>query len=98
MAKKGPFCHIWPYGRGEWEFLSPIIPRNTGIPFLFPKMGIIFNGPRYTWGTIYGSECLYQTNKLHVFAILAILAKLAILTILANLRFINTSASQSSGG
>ena len=55
----------------------------------------IFIGPRYTWGPIYGSECLKQTE---LCAILAIQAILAILAILANLRFINTSASQLSGG
>ena len=52
----------------------------------------IFIGPRYAWGPIYGSECLKQTE------LCAILAIQAILAILANLRFINTSASQSSGG
>ena len=67
----------------------------------------IFIGPRYTWGPIYGSECLKQTELCAILAIQAILAileklaklaKLAILAILANLRFINMSASETSGG
>ena len=58
----------------------------------------IFIGPRYTWGSIYGSECLKQTELCAILKILAIQAILAKLAILANLRFINTSASQSSGG
>ena len=54
----------------------------------------IFIGPRYTWGPIYGSECLKQTELcailaiqaiLEIVAILAILAKLAKLAILATL-------------
>ena len=48
----------------------------------------IFIGPRYTWGPIYGSECLKQTELcaiLAIQAIPAILAKLAKLAKLANL-------------
>ena len=49
----------------------------------------IFIGPRYTWGPIYGSECLKQTELCAILtiqaipAILAKLAKLAKLAILA---------------
>ena len=70
-------------------------PNLLGTSCVFASVSVFLSDP-----VIPGVRSMGQSvsNKLYVVEILAILATLAILAILANLKFINTSVSQSSGG
>ena len=48
----------------SWVWIDEKISANIGRVNI-----LLFIGPRYTWGPIFGSECLKQTTSLKIFCL-----------------------------